>query len=144
MSTFFAPLRIAITEPLGTVSLTITSPPGPSTMKRGRSKPEANSSTENPAGTLILAPAGRGTIVGAPELGGAGACASASAEKEIRTRKDFMNMGSILHAGANYNTSNTLFAHDTRPHRHPRTPRMAEAALRRAGARGRLVRCLRP
>jgi hypothetical protein len=56
-STTFVPSCNAITA-LGTVSLTSTSPPGPSTMKRGRSNPAAYSSTEKPAGTLICASAG--------------------------------------------------------------------------------------
>src|SRR3954452_2098379 len=80
-----------MTEPLGTVSLTNTSPDGPSTMKRGRSNPAAYSSTEKPAGTLIFAPAGRGIIVGAFEMGGA--CASIAGARETRARNSFMVLG---------------------------------------------------
>src|SRR5436305_456418 len=80
-----------MTEPLGTVSLTSTSPPGPSTMKRGRSNPAAYSFTEKPAGTLICAPAGRGTIFGA--FGFGGACARITAARKARARIDFMASG---------------------------------------------------
>src|SRR3954452_18242565 len=84
-----------MTEPLGTVSLTSTSPPAPSTMKRGRANPAAYSSTEKPAGTLIFAPAGRATMVGAFEIGGP--CASSTAAREARAKNDFMGLGYILH-----------------------------------------------
>src|SRR3954451_10108775 len=86
-----------MTEPFGMKSLTMTSPPGPSTMNRGRSKPEAYSSTEKPAGTLICAPAGRGTMVGAFEMGGA--WASAKAATKFRATSDFIE-GRDLHSTA--------------------------------------------
>src|SRR4051794_18914889 len=69
-------------------------------MKRGLSKPAAYSSTENPAGTWIGAPAGRGTTVGAPF-----GWASARVAREVRTRRDRMDMGSILHGHGRLETS---------------------------------------
>jgi hypothetical protein len=56
-------------------------------MKRGHVNPVAYSSTEKPAGTVICAPAGRGTIVGPFEIGGA--CASVRAAKAMRAKNDF-------------------------------------------------------
>src|SRR5687767_3340369 len=60
-------------------------------MKRGRANPAAYSSTEKPAGTLIRAPAGRGTMVGA--FGFGGACASIMAASAARARNVFMAYG---------------------------------------------------
>src|SRR5258705_7766 len=60
-------------------------------MKRGRANPAAYSSTAKPAGTLICAPAGRGTMAGA--FGFGGACASITAAREARARNDFMGLG---------------------------------------------------
>src|SRR5688572_30460197 len=57
-------------------------------MKRGRVNPAAYSSTEKPAGTLICAPAGRGTMAGA--FGFGGACASNTAAREARARNGFI------------------------------------------------------
>src|SRR5689334_16018873 len=59
-------------------------------MKRGRANPLAYSSTEKPAGTLIGAPAGRGTTVGAFEIGGD--CASIKAATHVKTKNDFMEV----------------------------------------------------
>ena len=59
--------------------------------KRTTSSRAAYSSTEKPAGTLICAPASRGTMVGGFEIGGA--CASITAAREARARNDFMVSG---------------------------------------------------
>src|SRR6185369_12763869 len=64
-------------------------------MKRGRANPAAYSFTEKPWGTLICAPAGRGTMVAGFDIGGA--CASITAARQARARNDFMRTGLLFY-----------------------------------------------